>query len=127
MRHIPGKNNTATDAISRYPATADDDPQDFAIEEYVQGVGVGSLSSVDNLKVISWQNVENASRNDPILTQLSTIIRQGFPNDIGSTPTELKPYFKFRNQLTTTGGAIMFKNRVVIPHSLRKLVLENIH
>ena len=42
-------------------------------------------------------------------------------------PKHLKDYFRFRHNLSTTDGVILYKDRVVVPPSLRSEVLSTLH
>ena len=133
--HIPGKMNNVADAVSRYPsnisskpdATAEASAIDFNPDEYAYAIAINSLSTVDNLQTITWEKVEIETLSDVNMHMLLNLIQQGFPDVIDNVPQQLKTYFKFRNDLSTVGTVILYKNRIVMPPSLRNAVLLNLH
>ena len=134
--HLAGRINTAADAISRYPSQESIRTADVAtsqevdssdIDDYTMGIAICSLSAVDNLKSITWERVEEATMSDPDMLQLLNIIQDGFPDDSKSMPKNIGVYYKHKQYLSTIGGVILFKNRVVIPHQIQPVILENLH
>ena len=65
--------------------------------------------------------------SDGDMLRLTNLIQEGAPDDISAWPVNLKIYHRFRNELTTIGGVILYKARVLIPVMLRKEVLRNLH
>jgi hypothetical protein len=61
------------------------------------------------------------------MLQLLHLIQEGFPSDLLSVPIDIKEYFKFKQDLSTVDAVIMYKDRVVIPPSLRPSILSNLH
>ena len=49
------------------------------------------------------------------------------PQHRHEVPESLRQYFQYREDLSTTDGVILYKDRVVIPQSLRKEVLDALH
>lgn len=50
---------------------------------------------------------------------LVSIIEPGLPDSRLELPTELHEYFQFRERLYTVDGVVLYKDRVVIPPTLR--------
>ena len=92
------------------------------VEEYIRGIAIGSLAELDNLRAITWDEVEEKTLGEPDLRRLMDIIQEGFPEDINDLDDHLKHYFKIRDKLTTVGGVILYKNRILIPTPLRTKV-----
>lgn len=138
--HVPGRKNVGPDAISRYPADRADlgslvetDMETIAssisveADSYIHGLAISSLSSIDNLKTVTWARVKQAALKDGNMAELIKIILTGFPESINELPTYLKPYHKIRDKLSVTDSVVLYNERVVIPSSLRPLILENLH
>ena len=54
-------------------------------------------------------------------------VQAGFPPDRKLLVEELRDYWRHRENLLVVEGMVMFKERVVIPAALRKVVLETLH
>ena len=61
------------------------------------------------------------------MTQLIHFIETGFPKSRPELPPALREYHQFREHLYTVDGVILYKNRIVIPPSLRQHVLTVLH
>ena len=57
----------------------------------------------------------------------STEFQEGAPEDREKWPESLRPFFAVRSHLTAQSPVILYKERVVIPRSLRSEVLEALH
>ena len=128
MVYVAGRHNSASDAVSRYPAGAGDtsSPEE-TVDSYVNGIAICALSAVDNLKTITWDKVEHACMSDEHMLRLTNLIQEGVPDDIRAWPPALKCYYRLRNDLATIGCVVLYKNRILIPASLRREVLGNLH
>ena len=134
IHHIAGAQNFAPDALSRTPGP------------HVQGAMLGSLGVVDpgveawsgdlegqvlattvtrsNL-VVSWDLVRNAGVVDKSYAGLlHALSREG---DEVSWSGDLEEYRRYREDMTTVDGVVLYKGRVVIPAALRRQVLSALH
>ena len=64
---------------------------------------------------------------DPTLTLLRHYIHMGWPNDCRMLPQELHTFWNYREDLSMEDGLITKGARLLIPSTLRKKVLEQIH
>ena len=64
---------------------------------------------------------------DPTLTLLRHYIHMGWPNDCRMLPQELHTFWNYREDLSMENGLITKGARLLIPSTLRKKVLEQIH
>ena len=64
---------------------------------------------------------------DPTLTLLKHYIHMGWPNDCRILPQELHTFWNYREDLFMENGLITKGARLLIPSTLRKKVLEQIH
>lgn len=71
--------------------------------------------------------IRNATEQDESLQILRKIILQGWPDNKQSVPTQATPYFNFRDELSVQDGLIFRGERVIIPASLRKDMMNRIH
>jgi len=58
---------------------------------------------------------------------MSDLIEQGMPEHRHEVPEPLKQYFQYREGLSTVDGVILYKDRIVVPPSLRQEVLDVLH
>ena len=78
-------------------------------------------------QVITWQEVQQRSSEDTQLQELLTLLEKGAPDDREQWPPRLRSFFPARSHLTAQAPVILYKERLVIPHSLRPVVLEALH
>lgn len=85
---------------------------------------------------IKAEQVRIATAADEILKAVMALHRQGWPERLtskfkstGSTVTAnmLKPYFRIRNELAIANDCLLWGLRIIIPKSLRKNVLDQLH
>ena len=77
----------------------------------------------EDITTISWDTIVKETITDPALSQLNRAIEEGFVGEYH----DIRPYFKIRDSLYICDGAIMYNDRVIIPSSLRRLVLRTLH
>ena len=65
-----------------------------------------------------WQQIKHASADDPVLQQLWTTIREGWPESRSDLPEPLYPYFDFRDLLTVQNDLAFKGQCLVVPASL---------
>ena len=120
--YLPGNTNTAADATSRYPdpsgvgAISADDCEESL---FIAAIGC----ELEQTMAISWSDVVEETSKDPVLRTLSFAIRDGF----AKVHEGLSPYMRFKDCLYEEDGVILYKDRVVVPPSLRKPVLKILH
>ena len=86
-------------------------------------------SVINNLPISDpkLEAIQLACASDPTMVNLQSTITSGWPENRSEVPQELRPYWNFRDELSTARGIILKGERVVIPHSLRKEMLDKIH
>ena len=70
---------------------------------------------------------QEATSSDNNMVQLTKLIESGFVQHLDELPEALRPYHQYRSDLSTLDGVVIFKDRIVIPPSLRNIVLDNLH
>ena len=76
---------------------------------------------------MTWQQIREEVARDKTMTMLAEQITEGFPPDKKLLRLELREYFQHRDHLSQVDGVPLFKDRVVVPSSLRPAVLETLH
>ena len=132
--HTPGKKQLAADAISRrktVPAalyslsTCCLDDNDDVLSDIEANIQI--LLQSDDIKVITWNKIQEVSKEDPTMSQLTEMLYRGFPDSSHEMPKNLKPYHQFRHDLHVVNGVPCYKDRVIIPEKLREQVIDSVH
>lgn len=121
LTYRPGKELIIADTLSRAcpPVSQNDKELDFTDQIcIVQEV---------NISDEYMQKVKSETLNDPELIELTQTLLKGWPNNNKSLHTMIRPYSRFKSELTVEDGIVYKNNSCVIPHTLRKNVLEKIH
>ena len=138
--HVPGVKHKAADAVSRQPSgsphpkklfLADDVANICQVEEAAhedQWIKHAQIAALSEIKSLTWEKVQDANINDVTMKSLMEAIESGDirRHDFAATPT-LKPYLKFRNNLYTLDGVILYRQRILVPPALRADVLDSLH
>ena len=149
MVHIPGARHIATDTLSRHPVSEPmavelpDDvcapctsaslPRDILTQlradEETSAPLCSYADSVDNaiIQSVSWDDVRLATSSDPDMVTLLNFIEDGFPALKNDLPSAIRPYHQYRTNLSSFDGVALYKDRVIIPPSLRAQILEALH
>ncbi len=85
------------------------------------------LAALDSLRAITWDRVWEATASDAVLHTLIELIDNGFPPSKEHMPPDLRVYHQLRDDLSTSDGVALYKDRVIIPTSLRQDVLTALH
>ena len=107
--------------------------EDMGMEEAMCGMVSAGLSelSVNSMEgsigMITWQRLQEATKEDKILARLMEDIQRGLPDSSNDMIPEVRPYHKYRHGLVIVDGVVCYKDRVVIPETLRAQVLGTLH
>ena len=69
----------------------------------------------------------DAAKSDSTYRNLHERVLVGFPAHKTQLQDDLKPFWKFRNDLSVFANLVMYKDRTIVPQSLKKLVLDRLH
>ena len=136
--HCPGKWTQGPDALSRYPgrtltalAIIREHPSDadnnvsISTNEAVQVAGIYAVNEIGN---VTFNHILTAARADAQYQDLLHIITIGFPKRRNETePAHLQEFWEVRHRLSVFDGVALLDQRLVIPHSLRSVILNNLH
>ena len=75
--------------------------------------------------VTSWLTVCDAGVSDECYSSLLHALQSDTDQHLWNTT--LAPYEKYRKDLTTVDGVVLYKGRVVVPPVLQPQVLHNLH
>ena len=148
MVHIPGVKHAAADSLSRYPVGDSDHlvlPDDIAAiytynqlphsiieclrtyEEDSPETCYSHCQSPEIIKSVTWDDIRLATSSDQLISLLVQHIEDGIPESRNEMQHDLRQYHQYRDSLTTFDGVVLYRDRVVIPPSLRDTVLSALH
>ncbi len=85
------------------------------------------ISSLHSLHPINWEQVQIATSSDDNMLLLLSTIEDGIPDLKHQLPPSIREYHQFRQHLYSSDGVIVYKDRIVIPPSLRPSCLSALH
>ena len=71
--------------------------------------------------------LKEETSKDEALQAVKAAIQRGWPESKSSLPAAVNPYFQFRDELVEQEGLILRGDRVVIPNTLRKETIQDLH
>ena len=119
VKYVPGSSLVLADTLSRayLPAATPDQPDEFEIHVLDSG----------NFSEPMLQKMEDETQKDPELQQLKTVVMDGWPQIKDKTPTETRPYWDYRDEISCYEGLMFKGDRIIVPRSLRPEILHRIH
>ena len=126
--HVPGKNNNAPDAMSRYPtkSCAVGGVDDVDIDEGFS-MAFATMQSGTMPGSLSWSDIDRASAHDEECLELRDTIERGFPEVRTQLPEKIRRYFQMKQELYLIENTIFKGRKMLIPQKLRQQVLEGLH
>lgn len=119
IHYVRSKDNCNADGLSRLPIPCkqiEGDKEEYTYLNFVK----------DNIPCLNFFDVKKETAKDVILSQVCEYTKSEWP--IGSQISDrLKPYHNRRHELYVDRDCLMLGNRVVVPFSLRKLILTELH
>ena len=117
----PGKEIHLADTLSRAFPSGN---EDASLQEEFEQINMVNYLPItkDRLSQIR----ENTSC-DEALQLLKEVILKGWPGDKTCLPSQIHPYFPYRDELTAQDGLLFRGERVIIPSNLRQTMKERVH
>ena len=125
MQYVPGKEQVVSDALSRKPAQgseADDVELSQDVHAFVEAVERGWPVSPGRL-----QEIRRATEDDQELRAVADFVMTGWPRREDAVPTSLLPYYQIRSELSIADGLLVYRDRIVIPATMRTEMLTRLH
>ena len=79
---------------------------------------------IEREKIVNSTMVAMETKKDPVLSKVLDFTKNGWPE---KPPPELQPYHTRRLELSHEDGILLWDTRVVIPESLRDILLKDLH
>lgn len=85
------------------------------------------IASLTAVPTLTWEEIRTATTKDKELQELMSYIEHVDPDEITTLPSSLKHYSSVRSHLSVVDGIVIYKDRIVIPATLRPSVLKALH
>ena len=125
-----GVKNPFADAMSRHPNKHSETAscEMMSTEDLLESSSIHSIGlEAEAFFAITWDRVKSATKNDETSKVLIQQIENGFPKSKSEVPVKIANYWDFRDSLYVADGVVLYKDRIIIPMSLRSQVIENLH
>jgi hypothetical protein len=74
---------------------------------------------------VSAEEIATATRKDSTVSRALEFTQHGWPENVSDK--DLQPYFQRKLELTVEDNCLLWGRRVVIPRSLRKRIMDELH
>ena len=101
----------------------DDDDDDYIEEDNLTWCAAG----LESLRSVTWDRVREATSSDVNMHTLEEMATDGIPDSKNEMPETIRDYHQYRQNITSTDGVILYKDRVIVPPSLRGEILSTLH
>ncbi|KAG7294716.1 hypothetical protein JYU34_022785 [Plutella xylostella] len=115
VEFVRSADNGPADALSRLPL-----PQQGRVKDVVNYINL-----IEESLPISFHDIAKETKKDVLLSKIYGYVLFGWPSN--TTCEEEKPYFARKHEITIDLGCLIYKYRIVIPGTLHKKILEEIH
>ena len=116
VHYQPGERKHLSDALSHFSS------HNMAAGKTIKNLdlSIHAIEELTGFNSISVEKLCQHTANDSDLKLLIDHINNGFPDTSAKCPECIRPYFSFRDELSTCNGLVLKGNtRVVVPASLR--------
>ena len=127
VNYVPGARLHIADTLSR--AYTDDNSQESRDSQLEEGqYRIHSVITDYPATPERLAELCTATASDPVLPRLSRYANDGWPSHQSSTPHDIHPYWRFRDEIHTAENGLVFAGqRLLIPVSLRNDMLTRLH
>ena len=75
----------------------------------------------------TFQQLKTATSKDQTLQTLMGTVLTGWSENKGDTPVNIHSYWLYREEISAQDGVLYRGSRVIIPHSMRAVMLQKVH
>lgn len=120
VKYTPGKTVPIADCLSRVAPRP---------SGHIEGIdlNVHSMISYLNFAPTRVEDIRVETSQDPLLKQLVSMVLTGWPSNRADCPGILLPFWNFRDEIGVQDGILLKSQRIIIPASLQRGILEELH
>lgn len=118
VEYVPGKYLHIADYLSRNHIDTGNSEEDEAFTQAILSLSVGSKRE-EELRI--------ETQKDEILAKISEYCHTAWPKDKSKIPPNIQQYFKIRNEVFLENGILFYNERIIVPQSLRPLIIKLLH
>lgn len=130
LQFVSGKDNVLADAISRAPDMLQQDTVDYRkvniykIFGEVENIDLSSFLAISDDRI---NEIIEHTASDSALQTIIMYINHGWPEKVDQVAAPVKSFYKHRHELSTQCGLVFRGDRIVIPASLHRSLIESLH
>jgi len=124
IKHVPGNKVYIVDALSRLQTRSQ--TVKSAIDDDEMQAHIGSVISSMPASDARLQQIMKTQEDDPVCRQIKVHCCEGWP-DKYSLKDAMKLYWSSRGELSVVQNILLKASRIVIPSSMRLVILDKIH
>lgn len=130
VEFVTGKSNVVADALSHAPLLNVESKDEyrkeniFKILEAVEEVKLSNFLCVASSRL---DEIMQETKKDSTMQLIIEYVRNGWPKTVDGVPDCVKVYHGYRNEFSTQDGLIFRNDHILIPHVLRKKLIESCH
>lgn len=118
LEYAPGKTIYIADYLSRYAMKAEETDEGKSLSEQVLVINVS-----DERKI----HLQEETEKDLVLKKVKEYCVNGWPNNKAKCDENVKFLFKLRNDIFLDEDILFVNDRIMIPTSMRKEILKQLH
>ena len=124
LEYTPGKQLYTADTLSRAV-----DPTEKATSEIQDDIEayVNMVTSHVPVAPTRMEQIRTETQKDEDLQVLIQVIQDGWPEEVQECSNQTREYWNIRAELTTVDGIIYKGMKILIPKTMRKMMLTKIH
>ena len=122
MKYVPASELSVADALSR--AYLEETKESLIPDLEVNEVQLTAPLPISQERYCEFQQ---ATAADPTLQVLSTVVHNGWPCHKQELPVAVREYWSCRDEISEIDGLLFKAQKLIVPQSKRKEMLELIH
>jgi len=126
LEYTPGKLLFTADALSRAVDSEATPNSDSTMEDDID-VYVNMVMTSLPITTTSTERIKEETSKDHVMLQLMKTVMDGWPVQRQQCPKEIQDFWNYRDEMSVVEGLVLKGNRLVIPESLQKEMLQQIH
>jgi len=119
LKYLPGKNMHIADLLSRNYIKSIEDSSEFDTLDIVHSVNRYNPHN-------GIYDLQKETREDKVLSKILDYCYNGWPKS-NCVDSNVKLYFNMRNEIIINDNVIYYQQKIIVPNSLRPLILKLLH